>query len=82
MHEGVLNKECELTMGSNKKSNQCGFVNLNEYFLGGVFIQDVFDALIFTPLQLKGLEIKVMNTTANTAMTGAHWRLATYGPGK
>ena len=42
-------------MGSNKKSKQCGFVNLDETFQCGVFIQDVFDELIFNPLKLKGI---------------------------
>jgi hypothetical protein len=55
IHEGVENSECIEIMGSKKKSKQCGFVNLDKTFLGGVFIQDVFDELIFTPLKLKGI---------------------------
>ena len=82
MHEGVLNTECQEIMGSNKMSKQCGFNILNKHFLGGEFIQDVFDDLIFNPLQLKGFEIQLINTLENTSMTASHWRLATYGPGK
>ena len=55
IHEGIENTECIEIMGSKKKSKQCGFVNLNKTFLGGVFIQDVFDELIFKPLKLKGI---------------------------
>ena len=50
-----FNTECQEIMGSNKKSKQCGFNNLNQNFLGGDFIQDVFDELIFNPLKLKGI---------------------------
>ena len=55
IHEGVENCECIEFMGSKKKSNQCGFVNLDKHFLRGEFIQDVFDELIFKPLKLKGI---------------------------
>ena len=55
IHEGVKNTECIEIMGSKKKSKQCGFDHLNKTFLGGEFIQDVFDELIFKPLQLKGI---------------------------
>ena len=55
MHEGVLNTECQELMGSNMKSKQCGFNNLNQKFLGGQFILDVFDELIFHPLKIKGI---------------------------
>ena len=55
IHEGVKNNECTEIMGSKKKSKQCGFDNLNKIFLGGEFIQDVFDQLIFNPLKLKGI---------------------------
>ena len=58
VHEGVLNTECQDIMGSNKKSKQCGINNLNLIFLGGQFIQDVFDDLIFHPLKLKGIIIQ------------------------
>ncbi len=47
IHKGVENTECIEIMESNKKSKQCGFVNLDETFQCGVFIQDVFDELIF-----------------------------------
>ena len=55
IHEGVENTECIEIMGSNKKSKQCGFVNLDKTFKCGEFIQDVFDELIFNPLKLKGI---------------------------
>jgi len=42
-------------MGSNKISKQCGFDNIEGIFPFGIFIQDIFEELIFCPLKEIGI---------------------------